>query len=258
MCAQKRAALANSWSDLPQEIISKIETRLDSAVDLCRLHSVCKNWHYARNPNHRGLLCPFLPRIIANNNLPFTDRHHEPVILVARAVFLVKPRGYPPPSCGWLLTVEEMVPGKLRILYPLSKDRVQHLPSNCPKFLDFTKFKVSQVDKSYSLKYESDDTDVPDVCRVILCSKSSVMVLYGGGILIRMKLKSGSWSFVRHSIISSFSDVISYGGNHVRAIESKGIVRVIDHRAAKVVKTISPKSRFIGFDKIYSVSFWIK
>ncbi|XP_074316221.1 uncharacterized protein LOC141652585 isoform X2 [Silene latifolia] len=242
MSAQKKAVLASSWSDLPQEIISRIVRRLDSAINVCRLHSVCKNWHYARNPDHRGLLCPFLPRIIANNNLPFTVRQRDTVILVARTVFLVKPLGNPPPSCGWLLTVEEMVPGKLRILYPLSKNRVKHLPSNFPKFLDLSKYQISQVDKSYGLKYDSDKVDVPDVRRVILCSKSNVMVLYGGGTLIRLSLKKGHWRFVWYSINSPFSDVISYGRNNVRAIDRIGNVHVIDHKAARVVKTISPKS----------------
>ncbi|KAL9227496.1 hypothetical protein vseg_003179 [Gypsophila vaccaria] len=242
-----KGSLAIGWSELPQGVISNIVRRLDSAVDVFQLRSVCKNWHSCRNPDNISILSPFLPRIISNVTLPFVDRPNDPVILIARAVFLVKPLRYATASRGWLLTVEEMVPGKLRILYPLSIDHVGHLPSNCPKYLDLSKFKVSQLAKTYGFKYVSDEKAVPGVRRVVMCAETTAMVLYGGGTLIGMRLKCGIWNFVRRrNIICSFSDVISYDENHVLAINREGNVHIINHKAIKVVKTISFEP---GFDR---------
>uniref|UniRef100_A0A803L899 KIB1-4 beta-propeller domain-containing protein n=1 Tax=Chenopodium quinoa TaxID=63459 RepID=A0A803L899_CHEQI len=144
-----------------------------------------------------------------------------------------------PDRSSWILTVEEVVPGKLRIINPLSKDPVKNLPSNFPKYLNLLDFRVTEIAKSYGFKYASDWNDVNDV-HVVLCSDSTAMVLYGEGTLIGVRLRNGNWGFVCESLITRFSDVISFKGS-VCAVDFKGNLHSVDYKTLKVNKTVTVK-----------------
>lgn len=258
-CHQSGSAVARSWADLPPEILSFIGKRLATPLDVSCFLSVCQKWRSSLsvpttskpnpNPNY-GILSPFLPLQIPNcANIPFNNRPDDALILIASAVFLVQPNDSDPNSKGWLLTVEEREAGKLRLLQPLSKRPLSvNLPSSFPNCLSLFKYRVTEISKRYSFKFASDGKDVCDVewgsraRKVVLCSMSSItdctaMVLYGDGILVGVRVSSGQWGYVRHSLRSPFENVGNYD-NMVCALDSGGHVYVVDHILMKVTNTI--------------------
>ncbi|KAL2935716.1 F-box protein SKIP23 [Bienertia sinuspersici] len=230
---------AESWSNLPPEILSAIKKRLNSRIDILRCRSVCKNWRAFINPNpNPSILSPFHPRKISNFTLPFNNRPNDPLILFARIVLLIKPLQPSNDGSSWILTVEEVVQGKLRILCPLSKNQDMKLPSNSPKFLNLLDFRVSEIDKSYGFKYASDGKDVYGVNKVILCSGSTVMVLCGEGILIGVRMNKGKWGFVMNSLVTPICDLIRFKGM-VYAIDSEKNLHAVDYKKMKVIESIA-------------------
>ncbi|XP_021842290.1 F-box protein SKIP23-like isoform X1 [Spinacia oleracea] len=239
MGSHRKVPRTVDWSNPPPEILSAISKRLESGIDIFRCRSVCKNWRASINPNpNSSCLSPFLPRKISNPTLPFINRPNETLILFARTVFLVKPLPFSNDNSSWVLTVEEVIPGKLRVLYPLSTNRVTALPSNFPKYLNLADFSVSEIDRSYGFKYASDCENVCGVQKVVLCSASTAMVLYGEGTLIGVRIENGIWGFVRDSLVTSFSDVISFNGM-ISAVDYKGNLYTVDHKTMKVIKTVA-------------------
>lgn len=258
-CRKSGSGVASSWANLPPEILSLIGKRLATPLDVSCFLSVRKKWrsslsvpttskHYP-NRNY-GILSPFLPLQIPNSaSLPFNNRPDDTLILIASAVFLVQPTDSDPNSKGWLLTVEEREAGKLRLLHPLSKRPLGiNLPSNFPNCLSLFKFRVTEISKRYSFKFASDGKDVCHVewgsraRKVVLCSTSCItdctaMVLYGDGILVGVRVSSGQWGYVRHSLRSPFENVGNYD-NMVCALDAGGHVSLVDHMLMNVTNSI--------------------
>ena len=85
---------------------------------------------------------------------------------------------YQPTNCSWLIKVEEDVPGMAHLVNPLSTSQFKHLPTNFPKTVDFSRFRVSELGQEYVLQYmnrrPSGETDDWSLCKEkVTCSHTS-------------------------------------------------------------------------------------
>ncbi|XP_056684345.1 F-box protein SKIP23-like [Spinacia oleracea] len=236
------------WSELPPKTLALIGKRLESRIDICKFRSVCKNWRaslpLSKNPN---FLNPFFPRQIPNPvSLPFNNQGYDNIDLVPITVFLVKPLDSQLhfDAKGWILTVEERQPGKLRLLYPISRDPISILQKSIPKTLNLSNFRVSEIGKGYC--FRSFSGSISD-CKVVYSNSANqfshiaydftATVLYSLGNLFGLKSHEGKWEFERINSFLWFKDIICYKGT-IYAVAGGGNLYVIDHLTFKVTDTV--------------------
>uniref|UniRef100_A0A803L8E1 F-box domain-containing protein n=1 Tax=Chenopodium quinoa TaxID=63459 RepID=A0A803L8E1_CHEQI len=159
----------SSWSDLPSELLSAIARRLETRTDLCKFRAVCSKWRRSA-PNslllHKNLLSPLLPHKISTLTPPLLDKNRsshmsseipgKSLITVPCSVFLLRPSRNLKAS-PWLITVEELNPGKFYLRKPLSRINIKYLPENFPKVLQLSDLKVIELGKFCTLRLNNEE-----------------------------------------------------------------------------------------------------
>uniref|UniRef100_A0A803L897 KIB1-4 beta-propeller domain-containing protein n=1 Tax=Chenopodium quinoa TaxID=63459 RepID=A0A803L897_CHEQI len=244
-----RRKIATRWSDLSPETLLRIGNRLESRLDVSRFRSVCKNWRASLPlPRNPSFLTPFFPRQIPNPiSLPFNKQGYDNIDLVPISVFFVKRLDcqLDNDSKGWILTVEERQPGKIRLLYPISRDPISNFPKNLPKTLNLSDFRVSEIGKGCC--FRSDSGSISD-CKVVVYSDSAqqlyatatdftAVVLYSLGNLFGLRLNGGFWKFEKINSFLWFKDIICFRGTFY-AVAGGGKLYVVDHLTFKVTDTV--------------------
>ncbi|XP_021734064.1 F-box protein SKIP23-like [Chenopodium quinoa] len=237
----------SSWSDLPSELLSAIARRLETRTDLCKFRAVCSKWRRSA-PNslllHKNLLSPLLPHKISTLTPPLLDKNRsshmsseipgKSLITVPCSVFLLRPSRNLKAS-PWLITVEELNPGKFYLRKPLSRINIKYLPENFPKVLQLSDLKVIELGKFCTLRSADRPLDMFESrClrnKVVLfvdpkhknnptIDNCTAMVLYGNGTLSAIRLNNEEEKYL-NTKGRNFDDILNFNGR-VYAIDLRG------------------------------------
>ncbi|KNA10271.1 hypothetical protein SOVF_145880 [Spinacia oleracea] len=242
------------WSALPQELVVSIAERLERRTYMMQFRAVCRAW---RNSIPLSMLTSinYLSPL-----LPFKGTNHSSV-LVANSVFLLQStvNGIRRP---WLISVEELNPGKLYIRAPLSRVVTKGLNSGFPENLGSSDFQ--ELGRFYTLrKVDRPDQDmfsekrlteydnkvvlfvdpVHESCPTI--DDCTVVELYDQITYLSVtRLKDGETKQVCFRG-SEFDDLVNFKGK-VYAVDHKGSVFSMDYHSLKLLcvsETLSGSSR---------------
>ncbi|CAH8286453.1 unnamed protein product [Eruca vesicaria subsp. sativa] len=131
------------WSDLPEELVDVIASRLFSKVELLRVRSICKPWRSAASIHKR-----------------YPKRHNRNRVRVLSPLSEARPCSLSPAafsrvflsSCrskGWLIKTQDDAVSETRkkLLHPLSRAPVE----SSHKTLDLLEYTVSEIHQSYDV-----------------------------------------------------------------------------------------------------------
>ncbi|XP_021733494.1 F-box protein At2g26160-like [Chenopodium quinoa] len=234
-----------NWANLPPELLSKISSHLKSRYDHLKFRAVCKQWR-SSTPFSGHLLDSKLPLQIPSHSAIF-KQSNSPILLVRTATVLLQPLDHTSSMANpWLISVEELNPGKLRPRFPLTKTTINDLPSSFPEKLDLLNCRVSVLGQGLKLCFDKWDEKVFDfygfrgyAIKVVLLSDCDaknvinhvdvVFALTNFGNLILFELESGELRSISYGLSDkfNFSDIVSLKGQ-VCAIDGGGIAYLID------------------------------
>ncbi|XP_021734112.1 F-box protein SKIP23-like [Chenopodium quinoa] len=254
-----------SWSDLPPELLYDIAERLETRTNILQFRAVCKTWRNSATfslLSKKSILSPILPHKFSTTTPPLLLLRGDPSVvsscslrLGACSVFLLRSTLNPwlPP---WLITVEELNPGKLFIRDPLSRfDVVDNLPDYVRRILGSSCFRVSEIGRLYAIRLR-------DVCegnlqwrkwsyfynKVVLIENPSeikpaiddciAVVLYCNGNLARIRVKDENEKHLSYSHVLKFDDIVEF----------KGMVYVIDRKG----RVYCMSFRYMGLSNVVS------
>ncbi|XP_056686280.1 uncharacterized protein [Spinacia oleracea] len=240
------------WADIPSDLLTEIAKYLESRADVCVSRAVCTNWRASFSlPLNSSILCSMLPYKISNT-LPDFISKIRPFHLVTSIVYLIHPCSQSlVPSKSWLVTIEELNPGKLTLLLPLRRAAIKDLPENFPKFLSLSDLHVTEISREYNFQNaeerwcEFSSSDCPFDCgvhsvqKVVLFSNkapptiagTTAFILGTKGSLVALELGNHSdkacW-LVRCGSVYKFDDILNFKGQ-VYGIDRKGRVYIISY-----------------------------
>ncbi|XP_074308463.1 F-box protein SKIP23-like [Silene latifolia] len=280
------------WSDLPEELLIPIVDRLENRHDILHVRAVCKEWRRCVSMSllsNKRVLSTILPHKLRTTNPPllkggasFKDADfygEEPpitcLILVASSIFLIKPV-FNPKLPPWLVTIEELNPGKVFLRRPLSRSEVGEMPRDFPKLLDLSRFEVEEMGKIYSLRSDDEPNHLfEEEHKVLLladpndCNSEftigdyTAVVLYDSGSIAAINLGTEK---VQQVFLKArkFDDIVLFK-ERVYTIDRYGILYLMDNTGSdrfKMVKIVKdslhspdgPKSRlFESCGELYMV-----
>ncbi|GMI68327.1 SKP1/ASK-Interacting protein 23, F-box/DUF295 Ancestral 11 [Hibiscus trionum] len=133
-----------SWSGLPENLVSKIGEHLDSRFDIIRFRSVCRRWRYS------------FPYYLWRRDIPlvlYADTHLREEMTLSffrTTVFILNQYPLPSPiSTPWLLKLEEIEQGKVRLINPISDAPLKDLPASFPKVLNLLDYSALEISRGY-------------------------------------------------------------------------------------------------------------
>ncbi|XP_074299791.1 F-box protein SKIP23-like [Silene latifolia] len=244
-----------SWADMPEELLIPIVDRLENRHDILHFRSVCKEWRRCVSLSllsNKRVLSTLLPHKLRTTNPPllkegasfkYADLYGEKprttsLILVTSSIFLVKPI-FNPKLSPWLVTIEEVNPGKVFLRKPLSRSVVKERLWDFPKLLDLSRFEVEEMGKIYSLRSDDEPNYLfeeehkvvllanPNDCkRELTIDDYTAFVLYNAGSIAAINLGTEK---VQQVFLKArkFDDIAMFKGK-VYAIDRYGILYMID------------------------------
>lgn len=231
-----------SWADLPPDLLSLIEKRLDTRIDTLHFRAVCYSWRFLTPrsekpppslPKH--ILCPI-------NNAPTVSPPMAPFTLFKTKVLRLEvPNTFPKKS--WLMKVSEPVENKYRLISPFSTSPVHNLPDGevFPQNLNLLNLGVSKVSENFFLKNDSPNVDhriSRNFFKVGLSSlfdSNKKFVLIEQTDLLCVTIGENIWRPVERRY--GINDFICYK-NHFFTVDRDGIVKVVDDKTFRSVLTV--------------------
>ncbi|KAJ4962153.1 hypothetical protein NE237_022092 [Protea cynaroides] len=142
------------WSELPSDVLELIARQLGTHSDVLQLHAVCFSWRSALSKRPYRLPCrvPLLPNEGSDYNFRFNLLKRTIYCLLPASRLWTSSDSNQASSDGWLIKLEEDVPGMMRLLYPLTKDQIHPLPSMFPKVMDLSDLQISELGHEYLLQ----------------------------------------------------------------------------------------------------------
>ncbi|KAK4433297.1 hypothetical protein Salat_1092000 [Sesamum alatum] len=142
--------IGTGWSDLPQELVEKIASCLDTETDVLRFRAICSSWRSWTVPSKTFPCTPLKLPLFGSSHRRLEGPYFS---LTERTVYRVQlPESTEPRF--WVVKTERSRDGKLRILNPVSNHQVKIMPeTQLPKLLNTLDFRVSEVCKGYDLRY---------------------------------------------------------------------------------------------------------
>lgn len=188
--------IALSWSGLPPELLEKIGKRLHTDIDVRRFRAVCRSWRSSTPPYRFPTIK--LPYPFDAEAEPDPKRSDAYCTLTIRIVYRIQLPGSKDPEF-WLVKVEHVENGKLRIINPVTHKKISISPVvRMPSVLNILDYDVSEVSLGYALRYvnpsrpdESDDYyDYRHAKKVVFAAAG---VESGEFLVIAIDLKSRLW-----------------------------------------------------------------
>ncbi|XP_021734114.1 uncharacterized protein LOC110700837 [Chenopodium quinoa] len=247
------------WSELPKELLKVLADHLATRLDHCRFRSVCKKWHSSCHLSG-SLLYSQLPHHV-NPSFIF-EKSNRSIFLVARLTYVLRPLNQTIPNSAkpWLISVEDLNPGKLLICHPLSKIPYKDMPVNFPKYLNLLEFQVSKVSFGFKFCISNGDDKVFRDCgisipwsdyshptKVVILSENAtsiedciavVLFLHLGGSFASINLRTNQWRYISKTKRHCFDDIVKFKG-YICAVDREGIAYLIDGHNMRIVDTIS-------------------
>lgn len=236
---ESSSLLPSQWSNLPLDILELIYGRLDyddssDTVDLLCLRSVCATWRLflpLSNNNKNNPLSKF------PNYLPFWSSSSSSsgfFILKQSSVYKLEA---PLNPSTWLVKLQEISPGKMRVLDLFSNDRICFLPEKFPEKIDLQDFHVRLVRRAYRMEYANNGGEMScfwsfNSDKVVILSSgedSAIMAIHSGGKL--GFLKSGDderWRILDNSWNVIYEDIMLYRNNCCIVVDDKGKTVIYD------------------------------
>ncbi|CAO2826481.1 unnamed protein product [Amaranthus hypochondriacus] len=262
-----------SWSELPPELLSEIAERLETRSEIVRFRTICKSWRNSvsfSQFSQKSILSPLLPYKISSNTLSlFRNRNsinhpRRSLIIAASSVFIVRSNRNPnlPP---WLITVEELNPGKLFIRAPLSRFEIEKLPGYVMKILGSTHYDVSEIGRLYAFRltgfqiksmndsnpwnkwfkiYNKVVLFIDPNCRTNpRIDDCMAAILYDNGNLATVRLKDDYEHLERYSSVEKFDDLVMLkrkiymidrkGRVYSKMFRESGLSKIVDEPIGK-------------------------
>lgn len=249
------------WSDIPSKLLTEIAKHLNTPIDICRFRAVCKKWRTScPPPQSSNLLSSLLPHKISTSLAPFMDMipastSLHSLILVASTVYLLRPSTHSVgPSKSWLVTVEEVNPGKLFLRMPLRRAAIKKLPDNFAKVWNLSDIHVSEISREYNFRYADDMfssfnwwsfsnshkvvLSPASACTSPTIDDTTALVLYVKGNLVSFCLRDESWLSIRYGSVTKFDDIINFNGKNY-AIDRRGRAYVINCNSSTISRVVS-------------------
>ncbi|XVF59866.1 hypothetical protein PTKIN_Ptkin07bG0310100 [Pterospermum kingtungense] len=270
-----------SWSDLPEEILTKIGECLGTRFNVTRFRSVCGRWRYS---------LPTKPRLQFPLPLPFP--HSEPTpedlysSLVRTTVYILNQ--YPTPSpipMPWFLKLEETQEGKFRIINPISNSPIKDLATTFPKVFNSLHYSTLEVSRGFICRDTKKPTAVmrhsrriglpifvtTHVRKAVMLPESDsmgnhiddfmVLTLCPDGGLLLWRNGDDRWKQINEDE-SHYDDIAVYRGRFV-AIDRWGTVSLIDpslqliRYTPPIVNGGSKKHLVVSSDDLYAVDRYL-
>ncbi|XP_059653904.1 F-box protein SKIP23-like [Cornus florida] len=238
------------WSQLPPELLNLISKRLDSETDLLRFRSVCSQWRStlpAQSTHPTPSCFPILP----NDDISDTNRGFY---LSKRTIFrlgLPEPSCQTPPSDTWLIKLEQDGRQRMHLLDPLSRFEFKPMPTNFPRILDPSKFRVSELGHEFVLRpFASSIGDAGNLQMGKVAFHSRVdgfvlLAMHDSGKLVLFKSGDTKWTVIG-DLTSPYDDVILFEGQFY-AVDNMGMTVVFYIDSSPCVSLAA--NPFFGGDK---------
>lgn len=175
-------------------------------------------------------------------------------MIVPSSVYLLKSSQNPelPP---WLITVEELNPGKFYLRKPLSRINIEKLPDNFPKHLQLSGLKVTEMGRFCTLRLADRPRDMFEKKHFTYCTNKVVlfvdpkcknnptinnctaMVLYDNGNLSAIRLNNEVEKHLSPKC-RKFDDILEFNGR-VYAVDRRGRLYCTDYHSPKMLEIIS-------------------
>ncbi|KAL5557441.1 hypothetical protein UlMin_039677 [Ulmus minor] len=222
-------------SVLPEEVWSAIGKLLDRRLDLLRFRSVCKLWRSiipplsdSSSPPPRWLLT--LPVRSGRQADDSTTQTAEAFLSQTTVYRIDRPfvdLDSSPSAQGWLVKVEETDKGKMRILDPISSQKIREIPDTISNSCRLLEFRMMELIKTYALRYTRGSASIAGVNKVMLAPNSgAIFVIYENGVL--GVVKNGEKEIVPiDDQILDYNDLIMYRGQPY-VVDRLGTVSRID------------------------------
>ncbi|GAA0161711.1 hypothetical protein LIER_17964 [Lithospermum erythrorhizon] len=207
-------ASLSSWSDLPEEILAKIKTHLESS-DITRFRCVCPSWRSST---------PILKTTFEFPDV-LLDKKTEKVSHLSQITIycfqpLIQPSTSPP---SWLVAIE-FVDGKRRFLNALTSSRIESNPALIPKELNLCNFHITELHKVCGVQNE-------DATRKALLVSSQyydeTLLVVCASELVFYKLENNHWIVLQEIDGMEFTDIELYQGR-VYGVSYEGHTVVFD------------------------------
>ncbi|PIA32863.1 hypothetical protein AQUCO_04300060v1 [Aquilegia coerulea] len=228
------------WSQLPQDLLVQISSKVSySCIDLIRFRSVCSSWRSSHPPYYFPSQIPINPSWKSLYYSPdgILDSYH--VCLSKRVILHLS---LPNQNNGWIIKLERDVSDMYSLLNPLSELKIQPLPIDFPKGLNFMGFRIWELGQQYVLKYSVrlpiglDDNRAYIYRQKVVFSSNSpwndveeidyvIMTLHASGKLALFRLKDRMWSIIE-DMSNPYVDVIYYKGKFY-AVDNTGRTVVV-------------------------------
>lgn len=209
--------------------------RLDNPMDILRFRSVCSPFRSSIPPLRRNT-----SRVAFQVPCPTSEavfpRPSAAVFLCWSTVYALEtPEGAAASGpARWLLKLEELELGRVRILSLFSQGRMAFLPREFPKVLDFLQFRMVEICREYTLDYDSRTrglVHVEGIRKVLMhpdcvgsdLDRCSVYFIDEYGQLAYWRYGDENWSHLDHPEDFEFDDIAVYNGK-VCAVDYFGLV----------------------------------
>uniref|UniRef100_A0A2P2QLI9 F-box protein SKIP23-like n=1 Tax=Rhizophora mucronata TaxID=61149 RepID=A0A2P2QLI9_RHIMU len=208
------------WAHLPKDLLEQISTCLGTSVDLLRFRSVCTSWRSSFSPKPPRPSGFF--RVLRNDGISHTSFGF---CLSKRTIYrleLPDSHDQADPLC-WIVKVEEDVPTK-QLLNPLSRYKLNPLPTCFPRVLDLLNFRVRELGQEHVLhllSYNSDLSPLDDASnlymeKVVMIQLNGergfiLLTIHVSGKLAMFRSGDKKWHIIQ-DMPSPYDDVIVYGG----------------------------------------------
>ncbi|KAL9663948.1 hypothetical protein QQ045_019342 [Rhodiola kirilowii] len=225
----------DTWSDLPPELLVTIAEHHSTPLGVLRLRSICRSWRNAISHDRPDDSWLWSVRI------PFPISHVNGIYSLTKfsICYLECPgdescSSSTEPRKGWLVKIEELGPGRLRALEPVSTIKLVGFP----KLLNFVDMRVFEIARSFSLSFLNAYMDYNHLFRtskkVVVSSVDGtlkngdlVMVNFNWGNWLHIRVGDDKWRHLDKLPHTMYSDVI-FRKERFYALDRGGRLLIID------------------------------
>ncbi|XP_031250348.1 F-box protein SKIP23-like [Pistacia vera] len=258
------------WSTLPEHLLHCIAKRLQTRIDTLRFRAVCKSFRSSTAPPSK----PFSPRsdIKIQYPLPLTPYRHGNLLLAESTIYAVESLDASPQTTEtWLLKLEELSSGKVRVGDPLFKLCSEKFSQMLPNSFNLLDYRVKEITKVYRLELESNKFD-PSCFRKVAVSNENelelgVMALVTGGKVGLWRSKNKTWTNIDLGGNVMYFEDVTYHNKKFFAMGSDGRTITIDPKSLKIIEVAAAVTKsnhgllslIRSFDDLFLIDkYWLE
>ncbi|XVF03704.1 hypothetical protein REPUB_Repub05bG0016600 [Reevesia pubescens] len=240
------APYLSGWSDLPQELLSCIATRLDARLDVLHFRAVCNSWRGSVPVPPKSPALPVEIHFLVNHpTKPLASFliSETTVHRIARPSFETHSN-----HKSWFIKLEETKQkNKFHVLNPFSQHPIKNMPPYFPKELNHLNFRVVETARAFGIRQIRDDgeaefnKDNPWIRKIKLASNfdsSSVVCAIKRGDLCRMRVDNDiQWCLLDSDV--QYRDITNFKGKFF-TVDLYGVILGLDENTLILDEIYSP------------------